>query len=112
MANVGFNRVQAREKEIKLVHLKVTTDGASDVTAIDSLGVASVEQTAADTYTITLKDAYVEFRGASVTPGVTSGHSVSNVDVKSAKTLEVNFGASQASTEFYVTLHLKNTSAI
>jgi hypothetical protein len=67
MANVGFWPLQARQKGIKEVHIKVTigATGASTLSADASLGVASISRTSAGLYVITLRDKYTALVNAS-----------------------------------------------
>lgn len=60
MANVGFWPLQARQKGIKEVHIKVAIGATGEPTldAASSLGVASVTRTSAGLYVITLRDKY------------------------------------------------------
>ena len=67
MANVGFWPLQARQKGIKEVHIKVTigATGAPTLSADASLGVASITRTSAGLYVITLRDKYTALVNAS-----------------------------------------------
>jgi len=67
MANVGFWPLQARQKGIKEVHIKVTigATGAPTLSADASLGVASISRTSAGLYVITLRDKYTALVNAS-----------------------------------------------
>jgi len=109
MANRSFNRLQALEKEVKHLHLKVVTDGSGDVVSFDGLGVASVSH-AADVYTITLQDKYVSFKHVSCISGVAANFQLNSEDVNGDKTVVVEASVTQASTDLYVHLVLKNTT--
>ena len=67
MANVGFWPLQARQKGIKEVHIKVAigATGAPTLSADASLGVASITRTSAGLYVITLRDKYTALVNAS-----------------------------------------------
>ena len=60
MANVMFWDTQSRQRELKMVHLKVAigATGAPTLDATASLGVAAIERTSAGLYKITLTDKY------------------------------------------------------
>ena len=109
MANRRFNRLQALEKEVKKLQIKINTDGSADVSSVEGLGVESVAH-AANQYTITLQDKYNKLVGVSVIGGVAASFHVVSHDVVSAKTVVVESSAAQASTEVFVELSLKNTS--
>ncbi len=111
MANRNFNRHQSLEKEIKSLQLKFETDGSGDVSSFSGLGVASVSH-AANVYTITLDDAYVEFKHALAISGVAANWTVNSEDVAGAKTIVIESSAAQASTNVYVNIELKNSSAL
>lgn len=110
MANRSFHRHQSLEKEIKTLHVKVTVGATGTVTATDGLGIASVSETSADNYTITLSDKYSYFKGAEVLPCTQSTFAIVSEAVATSKTVVIAFGTTQASGSFYVVLHLKNTS--
>lgn len=109
MANRNFNRVQALDKEIKQLHVTVTTDGSGDVTSFKGEGIESVSHSA-NTYTVTLQDKYTRLVGASVNPGVQASHILESVAVDSSKSLDVTFSVTQASVDVFVSLFLKNSS--
>lgn len=111
MANRRFQRLQALQKEIKKLHVKITTDGSGDVTAIVGTGIASVSH-AAGTYTITLEDKYNVFIGAAVLPGVSSAFNLNAEDVSGAKTVDIDLAVSQASVDIHVEIMVKNTSVV
>ena len=111
MANRSFNRLQALEKEIKQLHLKIVTDGSGDVTSISGAGIASVSHTT-DTYTITLEDKYVSFKGATVLPGVHATSILVSEDVNGAKTVVIDLSATQVSVDVHVIIHVKNTTVL
>jgi hypothetical protein len=69
MANVGFWPLQARQKGIKEVHVKVTIGATGEPTLVSdsSLGVASITRTSAGLYVITLRDKYTALVNASFT---------------------------------------------
>ena len=108
MANRRFQRVQSLEKEIKSLHLKISTDGSADVSSVEGLGVESVSH-AANVYTITLEDKYSQFRGLSVISGVSASFQLNSESVSSTKVIELEASAAQLSTDIHVVLHLKNT---
>lgn len=110
MASRNFNRHQSLEKEVKSLHVTVTTDGSGDVSSIKGEGIESVSH-AANTYTITLDDKYIRLLGASVSAGVQATHILENVAVDSTKTLDVTFSVTQASVDLYIILDLKNSKA-
>jgi hypothetical protein len=60
MANVTFWGTQSRQRELKMVHLKVAigATGAPTLDTAASLGVASISRTSAGLYRITLTDKY------------------------------------------------------
>ena len=111
MANRRFHKLQALQKEVKKLHVKITTDGSADVSANSGVGIASVAH-AANTYTITLEDKYNEFLGLNAISGVAADFSLGAVDVQSAKTIELDASVAQASTDIYVEIILKNTSVV
>lgn len=110
MANRNFQRVQALQKEVKKLHVKIVTDGLGDVTSIFGTGITSVAH-AADVYTITLDDQFNDFLGAAVLPGVASTFALDSQDVAN-KTVAVEFGTTQASTTIHIELIVKNTSVV
>lgn len=109
MANRRFQRLQALQKEVKKIHVKITTDGSGDVTATEGVGITSVAH-AANVYTVTLDDKFNKFLGASVLAGVAATHHLDSEDVAGAKTVAIEFSATQASTTIHMELILKNTS--
>lgn len=109
MANRRFQRLQALQKEVKKIHVKINTDGSGDVSSISGVGVESVAH-AANLYTITLEDKYNDFLGASVLPGVSASHNLDSEDVSNSKEVAIQMSALQASTTIHVELILKNTS--
>jgi hypothetical protein len=110
MANRRFQRLQALQKEVKKLHVKISTDGSADVSSISGVGISSVAH-AANVYTITLDDKYNDFLGASVISGVAANYSIDSVDVQN-KTVAIEASVAQASTEILVELILKNTSVV
>lgn len=108
MANRRFQRLQALEREVKVLHAKISTDGSGDVTATSGLGVASAVHSA-NAYTITLEDKYNELLHVNVISGVAASHVITSEDVSGAKTVVITASALQASTDIRVELHLKNT---
>ncbi len=111
MANRQFHRMQALQKEVKKLQVKVSTDGSADVVSSVGTGIASVAH-AANAYTVTLEDKYNDIIGVSVIGGVSASWHVDSADVKVAKTVVVESSAAQASTEIYIELTLKNTSVV
>ena len=111
MANRRFQRLQALQKEVKKLHVKITTDGSGDVTATSGTGITSAAH-AANVYTITLDDKYNEFLGAAVLAGVAATHHLNAEDISGAKTVAIEFSATQASTDIHIELILKNTSVV
>ena len=109
MANRRFQRVQALEREVKILHAKITTDGSGDVTATSGLGVESASHST-NVYTITLEDKYNELLHVNVISGVAADITLTAEDVDGAKTVEITSSVTQASTDIRVELHLKNTS--
>ena len=109
IANRRFQRLQSLEREVKKLHVKVTTDGSGDVSSIEGLGVTSVSHSS-DQYTITLDDKYVSFWGASAISGVAADFIVVSEDVDGAKTVVLDASVTQASTVIYVELTLKNSN--
>lgn len=111
MANRRFQRLQALQKEVKKLHVKINTDGSGDVTSISGVGIASVAH-AANVYTVTLEDKYNEFLGAAVLPGVSASHNLDSEDVSGAKTVAIEMSATQASTTIHMEIIVKNTSVV
>lgn len=109
MANRNFNRHQSLEKEIKSLHLKITTDGSSDVSSIEGLGFSSVSH-AANVYTVNLDDKYSQFFGMSVISGVSADFKLNSESVNSSKQIVFEASVAQASTDIYLVVHLKNSS--
>jgi len=109
MASRNFNRLQALEKEIKKLYVKISTDGSADVSSIDGLGVESVSH-AANVYTIILQDKYVSFKHVSAISGVAADFQVNSEDVAGAKSVVIESSVAQNSTDIYVELVLKNTT--
>lgn len=110
MANRNFSRHQSLQKEVKSLHVSITTDGSGDVVSFKGVGVESVAH-AANVYTIVLQDAYQRLLGISAMSSVAASYSVDNVDLSaSAKSLEVESSAAQASTELHIVLDVKNSS--
>ena len=110
MANRSFNRHQSLEKEIKSLQFKISTDGSGDVSSKSGLGLASASHSG-NVYTLTLEDGYVEFKHLSAISGVSADYKLNSEDVKSAKTIVFESSALQASTDIYVSVQLKNSSA-
>ena len=108
MANRNFNRLQALEKEVKHLHVKVVTDASGDVVSIDGLGVESVSH-AANVYSIVLQDKYSSFKSISAMSSVAANYSV-DVSNLSSKQIDLESSVLQASTEIYVQICLKNTN--
>lgn len=109
MANRNFNRLQSLEKEVKILNLKITTDGSADVASISGLGFASVSHNA-DVYTITLQDKFTSLVGINVISKTACNFKLNSEDVASAKTVEIEASASNTSSVIYVTLFLKNSN--
>ena len=61
MANRNFNRLQALEKEVKTLHMKVAIGaaGAPTINAAQSQGVASITRVSAGLYDVVLQDNYM-----------------------------------------------------
>lgn len=104
MADRNFSRVQAMQKEVKMVHCKVTfgASGAPTLTR-DGDAVASVVRDAQGQFTITLQDKYVAFLGMTATLESTSAEDltiqVNQEDVAAAKTIEVITHAAATDTD-------------
>ena len=111
MANRNFQRLQALQKQVKKLHVKISTDGSGDVSSISGTGITSVAH-AANVYTITLDDKYSQFLGASVLPGVIANYNLDSEDVSNAKTVAIEFSAAQVSVDVYVEIIVKNTSVV
>jgi hypothetical protein len=109
MANRRFQRHQSLEKEMKSIQLVISTDGSGDVSSIDGAGVASVSHST-NQYTITLEDSYSKLMGVSVIGGVAASFHVDSHDVVSAKTIVVEASATQASSDIFVVVDVKNSS--
>jgi len=110
----------SRTRGIKRLHAKVTF-GSSSVSASDGTGV-TVTRSAAGTYTATMDDYFVEFKGAeydfnanSTTP-VDLQPQTYAVDVTSAKTVKFKLLTGTTATdpssgaELYLTLAFKDSS--
>lgn len=110
MANRRFQRLQSLDKEVKILNLKITTDGSGDVTASGDLGVESVSHSA-NVYTITLEDKYSSLKGISVISGVAADWTV-DASSFSSKQIDIEASAVQASTEIYVQIVVKNTDVL
>jgi hypothetical protein len=108
MANRNFNRLQALEKEVKKLYVKISTDGSGDVTAIDGLGVESVSHSS-DVYTITLQDKYNSFKAISAMSSVAANFTV-DASSFSSKEIDLEASVTQASTDIYVEISVKNTN--
>lgn len=111
MANRQFHRLQALQKEVKKLQLKITTDGSADVSSISGTGIASVSHSS-NTYTITLDDKYNDLLMVSAISGVAANFSISASDVQSAKTIDLDASVAQASTDILVEITLKNSSVV
>ena len=111
MANRRFQDVQALQKQVKKVHVKITTDGSADVSSFSGTGVSNVSHEA-NVYTITLDDKYNDFMAMSVISGVSADFHIDSVDVSSAKTIAVEASVAQNSTDIYVEMVLKNSSVV
>lgn len=109
MASRNFNRLQALDKEIKILTLKITTDGSADVSSISGSGFASASHSAG-VYTITLQDKFVSLDGLSVISKTACNFKLNSETVSSTKTVVVQASASNTSSVIYVTLYLKNSS--
>lgn len=80
MANRNYSRVQALEKEVKVIFAKVQVGAAGAVA--DSKGLASaVKESAAGQYSIALEDSYVKLLHASVTVIASAGSDVATVEI-------------------------------
>lgn len=130
MANVMFWDTQSRQRELKMVHLKVAigATGAPTLNATASLGVASIERTSAGLYKITLTDKYtslVAIHAMQMHSSITQNVKFQIKDETVATTKIVNLwclAATNSSTTtlaateltdgctLYLTLLLKNTS--
>lgn len=108
MANRNFNRLQALEKEIKHLYVKIETDGSGDVVSIDGLGVESVSHSS-NVYSIILQDKYNSFKAMNAMSSVSADYSV-DASSLSSKQIDLESSVLQASTEIYVQICLKNTN--
>lgn len=120
MANRGFNRKQALEKEVKELFVLLTFGSSGAVTMTKGVGIASVSKTSTGLYKITLQDKYVSLKSVSGTFESTSAEDI-RVQVKDetvSTTKIINIftltGASETSpasgTKLYVKIEVKNTS--
>ena len=122
MANAMFWGVQSRQRELKIVHLKVAI-GASGAPTIDSdasLGVTSISRTSAGLYRITLADKYTSLVAVNMTKLASSiqdlvpqvkAETVNSTKLIDLWTLTGATATDPASgTTLYCSFYLKNTS--
>lgn len=109
MANRSFNRIQHLEKEVKVLNLKIVTDGSADVSSISGEGFSSASH-AANVYTINLQDKFPSLLGINVISKTACNFKLNSEDVSSAKQVIIQASASNTSSVIYVTLFLKNSN--
>lgn len=129
MANVGFNDVQSRGKEIKYVHARLrilgnTTPANGTFSIVKGYGVATFARTGTGEYTITLQDKYQRLMSAQLTvlaaTAVDLVAQLKSEDVAGAKTIVFNMNAGATPTDtanavtqdVLVSLALQNTDAV
>lgn len=110
MANRRFQRLQSLDKEVKVINVKISTDGSADVSSFGDLGVESVSHSS-NVYTITLEDKYSSLKGVCVISGVAANWTVDSSSF-SSKQIDIEASAAQASTDIYVQLYVKNTDVL
>lgn len=111
MANRRFQRLQALDREVKLLYVEVVTDGSGDVTSFSGLGVSDVSHSSND-YTVTLEDKYFDFKFADAISSVSADWTVDSEDVNGAKTIVLGSSVAQASTTIYFKIEVKNSSVV
>jgi len=84
MANRNFSRVQALQKEIKIIEGSVVIGATGAVGTVLGLGVDSITRNATGNYTITLEDAYNRLVGLSTFFSGTTESAVFSVQVDDA----------------------------
>lgn len=110
MANRRFQRLQALEKEVKKLHLRISTDGSGDVSSFKGVGIASVSHSS-NVYTITLQDRYNELLHVSGISSVAASYAIDSESVaSSSKEIQLSSSAAQASTTLRIEITLKNSS--
>lgn len=123
MANRNYNRLQALDKEVKLIYARITiaATGAPTLVVADSAGCASITRNSAGLYTLVLQDGYMKLRSASFqvrTP--TAEDMVANLVTESvaaaAKSVQFRCTTGAIATDpasgdsIYVVMHLKNST--
>lgn len=120
MANRNFNRLQALEKEIKHLHVKVSIGASGAPTLSRKLGVTSIARNSAGLYTLTLDDKYNDLISLDIQQLVASAEDLKfqlvAQDVSSAKTIQFRCIAIATETDpssgsvLYINIALKNSS--
>lgn len=122
MASRNFSRMQALEKEVKVIYVRaaIGATGAPTLDATNSKGVASIARTAAGDYTITLEDKYQALMHASAQLVVSADEDltihVDSEDVDGAKTVKLTCLAATTATDpsdgstLLVRIEVKNTT--
>lgn len=122
MASRNFTKLQALEKEVKVIYViaSIGASGAPTLDTTNSKGVASIARTAAGDYTITLEDKYQALMYADAQLQVAADEDlVIHIDsetVASTKTVKITCLAATTATDpsngskLRVMLHLKNTT--
>lgn len=126
MANLGFNDVQSRSKQVKLILARLrilgnTTPANGTFSIVDGDGIESFARSAAGEYTITLTDKYVKLLSARLqvlaATAIDLVPQLKSENVAGAKTVVFNMlaGATPTDTangvtqDVFVELALKNT---
>lgn len=63
MANRHFHKMQALEREMKKLYVKITIGATGAPTLVGRLGIATIARTGAGDYRLVLEDKYVSLRG-------------------------------------------------
>lgn len=131
MANVGYNDMQSRTKQVKTVvsRLRIlgnTTPANGTFSVVSGDGVLSLTRTGTGTYRVTLQDKYVSLVGASFqvlaataidlvpqlsAEDVAGSGGTPYVDFKMLAAAVATDTANGVTQDVFITLHLKNTSA-
>lgn len=122
MADRGFHRKQALEKEIKDLHASVNIGATGAPTIASAPGVASVVRNGAGDYTVTLQDKFVSLRFFEVMHKSSSAEDLTfqmhSESVASAKTVRFLCLTAGTPTDpangdvLFLKFELKNTSAL
>lgn len=121
MANRGFHRIQALEKEVKELYALITFGSSGAPTLTTGHGITSITRNSTGDYTLVLQDKYVSLKCVSGTFEKTTGEDIRlqmKSETVSATTKAINFltltsaSATDPSSgaKLYLRIDVKNTS--